>query len=151
MAGGGKLEKDNSVPVYEYRCPVCRRRTSVLFMTFAEVQTPACPRCSRPMDKLVSLFSTVKSEETRADELSDPSAFGDLDENDPRSVARWARRMGKELGEDLGPEFDEMVDAVERGEDPAALEDGMMGDDGIGVEGMGESGMGSAGNGGMDD
>ena len=30
--------------------------------------------------------------------------------------------MGKELGEDLGPEFDEMVDAVERGEDPAAMD-----------------------------
>jgi len=95
------------------------------------------------MQKLVSLFSTVKSEETRADELGDPEMFGDLDENDPRSVARWARRMGKELGEDLGPEFDEMVDAVERGEDPAA----MGGEpDGEGMEGMmgGESDLGGS-------
>ena len=110
------------MPVYEYRCPTCRRRTSAFFLTFAEVQAPACPRCGQSMQKLVSIFSTVKSEETRADELGDPSMFGDLDENDPRSVARWARRMGKELGEDLGPEFDEMVDAVERGEDPAAMD-----------------------------
>jgi len=37
--------------------------------------------------------------------------------------------MGKELGEDLGPEFDEMVDAVERGEDPAGLDgDPALGD-----------------------
>lgn len=120
------------MPVYEYRCPRCRRRTSAFFMTFAEVQAPACPRCAQPMQKLVSLFSTVKSEEARADEMSDPGVFGDLDENDPRSVARWARRMGKELGEDLGPEFDEMVDAVERGEDPAALDDA-GGADGVGV------------------
>lgn len=118
-------------------------------MTFAEVQAPACPRCDRPMDKLVSLFSTVKSEEARADELSDPNAFGDLDESDPRSVARWARRMGKELGEDLGPEFDEMVDAVERGEDPTAYPDSM--DDGIGAGGMDESDMGGVSAGGLDD
>ena len=115
------------MPVYEYRCPQCRRRTSVLFLTFAEVQAPECPRCRRAMDKQVSLFATVKSEEARADELSDPAGFGGLDEDDPRSVARWARRMGKELGEDLGPEFDEMVDAVERGEEPDGL-DGADGD-----------------------
>jgi putative FmdB family regulatory protein len=117
------------MPVYEYRCPRCRRRTSSFFLTFAEAQAPDCPRCALSMEKLVSLFSTVKSEEARADDMSDPSMFGDLDENDPRSVARWARRMGKELGEDLGPEFDEMVDAVERGEDPGALDDGAGADD----------------------
>ena len=117
------------MPVYEYRCPACRRRTSAFFLTYGEVVAPACPHCGQPTVKLVSLFSTVKSEEARADEMSDPSMFGDLDESDPRSVARWARRMGKELGEDLGPEFDEMVDAVERGEDPAGLEgEGEMGD-----------------------
>jgi len=122
------------MPVYEYRCPRCRRRTSSYFLTFAEVRAPACPRCAQSMEKLVSLFSTVKSEEARTEEMSDPSMFGDLDENDPRSVARWARRMGRELGEDLGPEFDEMVDAVERGEDPAALDD--LGEtDGVGAGG----------------
>ncbi|MGI8913305.1 MAG: zinc ribbon domain-containing protein [Chloroflexota bacterium] len=123
------------MPVYEYRCPTCRRRTSAFFLTYAEVHAPACPRCGQSMQKLVSLFSTVKSEEARADELGDPSTFGDLDEDDPRSVARWARRMGKELGEDLGPEFDEMVDAVERGEDPAGFDGGPEGEgmmDGVG-------------------
>ena len=121
-----------SVPVYEYRCPTCRRRTSELFLTFAEVKAPECPRCRQPMQKQVSLFSTIKSEDARMDELSDDAMLGDVDENDPRSVARWARRMGKEMGEDLGPEFDEMVDAMERGEDPEAL----AGDD------AGEGGMG---------
>ena len=47
------------------------------------------------------------------DDLSDPSSFGDVDENDPKSVARWARKMGKEMGEEMGPEFDEMVERME--------------------------------------
>jgi hypothetical protein len=42
--------------------------------------------------------------------MADPSTFGDLDENDPKSVARWAKRMGKELGEDVGEDFDEMME-----------------------------------------
>lgn len=52
------------------------------------------------------------------DSLSDPSAWGDVDESDPRSIARWARRMGREAGEDLGSEFDEMVERMEAGETP---------------------------------
>lgn len=54
--------------------------------------------------------------------LADPSQLGDLDENDPRSVARWARKMSKQVGEDLGPEFDEMVGRLEAGEDPESVE-----------------------------
>lgn len=93
-------------------------------MTFAEASaaTPTCSHCgSARVRKLVSMFAAPKSEDARLEDLSDPTAFGDLDENDPKSVARWARKMGSELGEDLGPEYDEMVDAIERGEDPESL------------------------------
>jgi hypothetical protein len=60
----------------------------------------------------------LRSEESRLESLADPAAFGDVDESDPRSVARWARRMGGELGEDLGGDFDEMVERMEAGEMP---------------------------------
>ena len=33
-------------------------------------------------------------------------------------MARWARKMGQELGEDMGDEFNEMVDQMEAGEMP---------------------------------
>lgn len=61
----------------------------------------------------------MKSEESRLEELADPSSLlSDLDENDPKSVARWMRRMSREIGEDMGPEFDEAIDRIEAGEDP---------------------------------
>jgi hypothetical protein len=34
--------------------------------------------------------------------LADPSKWGDLDEKDPKSMAKWMKRMGKESGEDMG-------------------------------------------------
>jgi hypothetical protein len=37
-----------------------------------------------------------------------------IDENDPKSVARWMRRMGEELGED-SDEFEEALEEIERG------------------------------------
>jgi hypothetical protein len=58
----------------------------------------------------MSRFSTVKSEEARLDDLADASSFGDLDENDPGSVARFMKKMGKEFGDDLGDDFDSAVD-----------------------------------------
>ncbi len=41
--------------------------------------------------------------------LADPSSLAGLDEGDPRSVARWMKRLGRETGEDLGGGFDEDV------------------------------------------
>jgi hypothetical protein len=75
----------------------------------------------------------LKSEESRLDDLSDDASLGDVDENDPRSIARWARKMGEQLGDDAGDEFREMVDQLESGEMPDES-DGPGGDD-VGAEG----------------
>jgi hypothetical protein len=42
--------------------------------------------------------------------LADPSKWGGLDEKDPRSMAKWMKRMGKEMGEEMGEDVDQMVD-----------------------------------------
>jgi len=54
--------------------------------------------------------------------LADPANFGNVDENDPRSVGKFMRRMGSEMGEDMGPEFNEMVGRLEAGESPDSIE-----------------------------
>ncbi len=107
------------MPIYDYRCQGCRRRISLLFQTYAAAADAACPHCgSRELSRLVTRFAVMKSEESRLEDLADPSGIGDLDENDPRSMARWARRMGQEFGEDLGPEYQEVIDQMEAGELP---------------------------------
>jgi hypothetical protein len=67
----------------------------------------------------------MRSEESRLEDLADPSQFGDLDENDPRSIARFMRKMSNEMGEDLGPEFEEVVDRLEAGQSPEEIESAM--------------------------
>ena len=107
------------MPVYEYRCNSCKRRVSHFVRSFSAAVSPRCDRCgSEDLTRLVSTFALVRSEDARLEEMADPSRFGDVDENDPRSLARWARRFGKEMGEDMGPEFDEMVDRMEAGQMP---------------------------------
>jgi putative FmdB family regulatory protein len=116
------------MPIYEYRCHDCRRRVSVWWRTFseAETDTPRCPRCGgERLDRLVSKVRVIRSEESRLEDLADPTSLGDLDEEDPRSIARWMRKMSHEAGEDMGPEFEEVVDRLEAGESPEDIEESM--------------------------
>jgi putative FmdB family regulatory protein len=108
------------MPIYEYRCNQCRKKVSILTLRISEKVDERCEHCgSTSLTRLLSRFATARSEESRLDSLADPSNLAGLDENDPRSMARWMRKMGKEMGEELGGEdFDEMVDEMESGKMP---------------------------------
>jgi putative FmdB family regulatory protein len=115
------------MPRYDYRCRDCRKR-SVIYQSYAEygVEPVHCPHCgSQNLDRLIGRVRFARSEESRLDELSDPSGWGDIDEEDPRSMARMMRKMGRELGEEMPGEFDEVVDRLEAGESPDAIEESM--------------------------
>ncbi|MBN1438300.1 MAG: hypothetical protein JW929_02735 [Anaerolineales bacterium] len=126
------------MPFYEYRCADCKKRVSIL-QSYAEYgkTDPICPECGGAnLRRLISRIRFARSEESRLEALSDPSAWGGIDEQDPRSMAKMMRRMGSELGEDMGPEFHEAVDRLEDGEDPEEIEKTMPGMGG-GAEGGG--------------
>ena len=46
-------------------------------------------------------------------------------EDDPRALGRMMRKMGKEAGEDLPPEFDDVVGRLESGQSPEEIESEM--------------------------
>ena len=52
---------------------------------------------------------------------SDFSVFEGL-EDDPKAMGHMMRKMGKEMGEDMPPEFDEVVDRLESGQSPEDIE-----------------------------
>jgi putative FmdB family regulatory protein len=115
------------MPIYEYRCHDCRRRVSVFFRSFSDVDDePVCPRCGgKHLSRLISRVSVVRSEDSRLDDLTDPGMLDGLDEDDPKSVARWMRKMGAEAGEDMPAEFDEVIDRLESGQTPEEIEESM--------------------------
>lgn len=114
------------MPIYEYQCESCRRRVSLFFKSVKLEEAPRCPRCGgKRLTRLFSRFAVVWSEEDRLERLADPSRFGDLDENDPKSVARWMKRMAKEtgLGEEMGEEdYEQMVEEAMEGGEKAETE-----------------------------
>jgi putative FmdB family regulatory protein len=119
------------MPIYEYRCADCGRRPSIFFRSMAAVEaSPACPHCGgHHLTRVISRTAQVLSEDSRIDRLSDSADLSGVDENDPKSVARWAKKMGQEMGGDeLGEDFDQVVD--EMGEaGPDGQESGGLDDD----------------------
>lgn len=109
------------MPIYEYRCEECGKLSEFLVIRTDEEFVPQCKRCkSKKMTRVLSRVRVIRSEESRLESLADPSKWGDLDEKDPKSMARWMKKMGKELGEEMGEDVDQMVEEAmeeERGEE----------------------------------
>jgi putative FmdB family regulatory protein len=111
------------MPAYPYTCLDCQNRFEV-FMTFSEYGTRpvACSRCgSRNVRRRLTRVRIARSGESRMEDLDDPSALEGL-EDDPRALGKMMRKMGKEMGEDLPPEFDDVVDRLEAGQSPEEIE-----------------------------
>lgn len=112
------------MPTYDYRCLDCGKHNSI-YQAYEDygVTTVVCKYCSSEnLERIISRIRVARSEESRIESLADPSAWGDLDESDPRSMAKMMRKMGSELGEEMPPEFDEVIDRLESGESPDEIE-----------------------------
>ncbi len=106
------------MPIYEYRCADCGKKTTVVTLSVKAAVRPACRHCGGSnLAKLVSRVAVLQSEERRLERMADPSSLSGLDEDSPRGMARWMKKMGREMGEDLGDDFDDDVErAVEEAE-----------------------------------
>jgi putative FmdB family regulatory protein len=113
------------MPIYEYRCEECGKISEFLLIKTNETFTPQCKRCkSKKMSRILSKVKVIRSEESRMESLADPSKWGGLDEKDPKSMARWMKRMGKEMGEEMGEDVDAMVDEAMEEERGLKLDEG---------------------------
>lgn len=114
------------MPNYDYRCLNCRRRFDVFF-TYSEYGTKPviCPHCkSDKVQRRINKVRVTRSDAGRLESLADPENLAGLEE-DPRSLGRMMRQMRGEIGEEMGPEFDEVVGRLEAGQSPEQIEQDM--------------------------
>jgi len=101
------------MPIYEYRCTKCHKRSEIITFRVSEEAAVECRHCgSVEVERIPSRVRVRMSEETRMERLADPSRFSGLDEDDPKSMAKWMKSMEREMGDDFGEDFDvdEMLD-----------------------------------------
>jgi len=123
------------MPTYDFVCLNCQQRFD-LFLTYSEYgsKTVTCTNCgSDNVRRRMTKVRVAKSEESRIENMMDPSALEGM-EDDPKAMGQMMRKMGKEMGEDLPPEFDDVVDRLEAGQSPEEIESAHP-DLGAGAEG----------------
>jgi putative FmdB family regulatory protein len=105
------------MPLYEYRCKNCRRKVSVLVKGFSGAGDVTCNFCGgKDLTRLFSTFATVRTDQdVYGDILDDSALVNRMMHNDPTAMVEWSRRMGGTEGE-KAPEYQEMVERLERGE-----------------------------------
>lgn len=112
------------MPTYDFICNHCEKRFEV-FMTFSEYgKKPVhCVHCeSENVRRRMTKVRIARSEESRMESVAgDFSGFEGI-EDDPKALGQMMRKMGSEMGQDLPPEFDDVVDRLEAGQSPDEIE-----------------------------
>jgi putative FmdB family regulatory protein len=111
------------MPTYDFVCLQCQQRFDV-FLSYSEYgkQPVKCPHCgSGNVRRRMTKVRVAKSEDSRMENMMDESALDGL-ENDPKALGQMMKKMGREMGEDLPPEFDDVVDRLEAGQSPEEIE-----------------------------
>lgn len=112
------------MPTYDFICNSCNQRFDT-FLTFAEYgkKPVTCAHCSsKNVRRRMTKVRIAKSEESRMDSMADDFSGFEGMEDDPKAMGRMMRKMGRDMGEELPPEFDEVVDRLEKGQSPEEIE-----------------------------
>lgn len=112
------------MPVYEFFCQSCGRKSSFFVRTVSSALDPVCQACGgRELRRAVSSFAYHRSQQARWEDAGDPNNPSEDFYKDPSKVGRWVEDKWKETmgGEPLPGEIQEMIGAAREGEMPKPL------------------------------
>ncbi|HKZ18040.1 MAG TPA: zinc ribbon domain-containing protein [Geobacteraceae bacterium] len=128
------------MPVYEFYCSDCHTIFNFLSRRVNTEKQPDCPRCGRPgLERQVSHFAVSKGrteepvegmpemDEALMEKAMEALAgeMDGMDENDPRQMARFMRKLTEATGMNFGSDMEEAMRRLEAGEDPDKIEEEM--------------------------
>jgi putative FmdB family regulatory protein len=104
------------VPIYEYVCKACGKKSSLLFSSFATVEKkPHCPHCdSLRLSRLISHPAVIRASRGASD-------TGELRVVNPRQAVENLSRQYDSTGVDAGREFEDVARRAAAGDSPATL------------------------------
>lgn len=109
------------MPIYEFWCHKCHRKSSGFVKSIATSLGPRCPFCgSDSLVRSLSSFAVHKSEKTRREQSSPgtPDYY-----KDPGNIGRWAENRIEGLGLEMPSQVQEMIAAAREGEMPEPIKD----------------------------
>ncbi len=119
------------MPNYDFTCAECHQSFSkaIAYADYGR-EDVNCPQCgSAHVQRRIGRVRLARSNNTRMQqfsELADPQHLDEMEQN-PQELGRRMRRMSEEIGEDVGPQFNEVVDRLERGQSTGEIEKSLPG------------------------
>ena len=114
------------MPVYEFRCNDTGEYFEVHFKSVAEYEATTVISPYTGSDNVTRIIRevTLKSSAVSMDSLmsGDESALDALENAGPEILGRSLRALAEESGEDMGGEFNDIVNRLEKGESPEQIE-----------------------------
>ena len=112
------------MPIYEFRCNSCQRKSSIFTKHITSPSPGVCPNCgSKDLVRLISGFAYHKSGKARLEEAGEPSLHPGPDYyKDPRNIGRYAEKMLGEAGMEMPHELGEKIGKAREGDVSALLE-----------------------------
>ncbi len=97
------------MPIFEYKCSECEKEFAKLILKKDE--SISCPFCGNTkLTRLFSRFSTFKTEADRLSELDTKKIPDESYYKHAGNIGLWAKKRAKELGIDLGEQFEEKIE-----------------------------------------
>lgn len=112
------------MPIYEYLCPACGKKSSFLIRSHTGVFEPRCKHCgSTDLRRLLSTFAYHRSFSSLHEEGGGPSRPGPDYYKDPRNIGRWVEKKFKDMGMELPSQLQQKIEAAREGVLPESLKD----------------------------
>lgn len=107
------------MPIYEYRCKSCERKSEIFLRSIGSAVEPACQHCgSKELQRLVSSFGIGLTDQ-QVHERTGPlpaKGVGSPDfYKDPRNIGRWTEEKFNKAGVDLPGDIKERISAAREG------------------------------------
>ena len=115
------------MPIYEYDCFGCNTLVEIFFRSFADLETKEiiCPTCEGTnLERRISQVSVVNTNKRDYPGQSTATASAQTtdDKLDSKVLAQTMHRTERTAGQDLGAEFKEVANRLEKGETATSIE-----------------------------
>ena len=113
------------MPIYEFVCQGCHKRTSLLIRDVSAPLVLKCSTCGNTnLSRVISGFAYHKSVKTVWEESGEPTADpGDDYYRDPRNIGRWVEKKFQDMGQEMPSQIQEEIWAAREGVLPEPLKD----------------------------
>ena len=113
------------MPIYEFICNKCHRKSSFLTRGVSTHITLKCSFCgSTDLFRVISSFAYHKSLKTVWEESGEMTSNPSPDYyKDPRNIGRWVEKKFRDMGQELPSQIQEKIKSAREGVLPEPLKD----------------------------